>query len=400
MRLKADDREPPSQRAASSTSRSQVGRPSYRNLLYRFQPHKLVTEEYLMAHSQLFPSTSDVLLARDGGTNPPPEVVATWPAPNLVNPEERGWGAPIILMVLLLLTLLVFIARIRARVMVRNAGIDDILMSVAILPVIGLTISTILGIRVYGFQRHVWDQTPATKIDYSNITMAIELSYMVGSTLVKVSILFLYRRLTGSLTNKENNCQDEGIVLISATAVSTVQDLIISFLPLFLIRNLQMPKRQKLAMGGIFGLGLITTVCGIMRTYYLVFVYHYTYDVTWYGYYGWTWTAIEADLGVICASVPALRVYFRHRLGSTAAHTSNSRSNNQNGPKTLSNQGYGSRSAKSNKNADVEANGDHMSLQSIVIKRDLSSSIRERDDASQKSDSSTRNLTTIIHGPL
>lgn len=269
---------------------------------------------------------------------------------------------------------------------------------------------------------------------------------MIGATLIKVSILFLYRRLAGSLTNKfvyavwtcmafciasfvaffvavfftcspadqDNNCEDEGVVLVAATVVSTVQDMIISFLPLFLIYNLQMPRRQKLALGGIFGLGLFTTICGIMRTYYLIFVYYCklphqirheiltkadTYDVTWYGYYGWIWTTIESNLGVICASVPALRVYFRHRLDSTDAHTSNSRSKNQNGSTKPKNQGYGPCSDMSINKADVEANRDHMVLQSIVVQRDLSSSIEERDDISQRSDSSTRHLTTIIHGP-
>lgn len=98
-----------------------------------------------MAHSRLFSSASDVLLPRGGGINPPPEVIATWPAPNYVNPEERGWGAPIVLSIFLLLTLVIYIARIRARFVVNSPGIDDVLMSVAMLPVIGVTISTILG---------------------------------------------------------------------------------------------------------------------------------------------------------------------------------------------------------------------------------------------------------------
>ena len=138
------------------------------------------------------------------------------------------------------------------------------------------------------------------------ITTSIELCYMVGTTSIKVSILFLYRRLAGSLTNKfvysvwacmafciasfvafllavlftcspadrNNNCNNEGAILVAATAVSTIQDLIICLLPIFLIQNLQMPKRQKLALIGIFGLGVITSVCGIMRTYYLVIVYY------------------------------------------------------------------------------------------------------------------------------
>ena len=99
-----------------------------------------------MANPLLSSSDSKALLARAGGTHPPPEVIAKWPAPNRVNPEERGWGPPIVLLILLLLTVIVYIARIRARLMVvNNAGIDDILMSIAMLPVIALTVSTILG---------------------------------------------------------------------------------------------------------------------------------------------------------------------------------------------------------------------------------------------------------------
>lgn len=124
-----------------------------------------------------------------------------------------------------------------------------------------------------------------------------------------------------------------------------------------------------------------------------------TYDVTWYAYYGWIWTVIEVDLGVVCASAPALRIFFRHWLESIASRTSNSRSRNQNGPTTPSNHGPQSYSVVSRENNDVEANGDHVALQSIVIERVLSSNIHEPDNASQKSDSSTRKLTTIVHGP-
>lgn len=104
-----------------------------------------------MASSRLFSSASGVLLARGGGINAPPEVKATWPAPNYVNPEERGWGAPIALIVLLFLTILIYIGRIRGRFMVNNLGIDDVLMSVAMLPLIGLTVSTILGKNLFLF---------------------------------------------------------------------------------------------------------------------------------------------------------------------------------------------------------------------------------------------------------
>jgi hypothetical protein len=89
---------------------------------------------------------AEALLPRDGGVHPPPEVLLSWPVPNYVNPEVRGWESSIILIIVLGLTFLVYIGRMWARLVVaKNAGMDDILMSVAMLPVFGLTISAILG---------------------------------------------------------------------------------------------------------------------------------------------------------------------------------------------------------------------------------------------------------------
>lgn len=125
---------------------------------------------------------------------------------------------------------------------------------------------------------------------------------MVCTTLIKISILCFYRRITGSLTNTfvwcvrgsvafcilygvtfifliaftchpangffhifdltwrlqhELKCRNEGAVIVAAAAVSTVQDFIIALLPIFLIRKLQLPKTQKFALCGIFGLSLM-----------------------------------------------------------------------------------------------------------------------------------------------
>jgi hypothetical protein len=86
------------------------------------------------------------LVARHGGLNPPPDVILSWPKANRVNPEERSWAAPIILLILMGITFLVYIARMWARlVLSKNAGLDDVLISLAILPLFGLTISTVLG---------------------------------------------------------------------------------------------------------------------------------------------------------------------------------------------------------------------------------------------------------------
>lgn len=72
----------------------------------------------------------------------------------------------------------------------------------------------------------------------------------------------------------EVHCHNEGAIIVACAAISTIQDLIICMLPIFLIWNLKITRRQRFALCGIFGMGLITSVCGILRTYYAAYVYY------------------------------------------------------------------------------------------------------------------------------
>lgn len=56
-----------------------------------------------------------------------------------------------------------------------------------------------------------------------------------------------------------------------------------------------------------------------MRAYYATYSYYFTYDVTWYAWYGWIWTALEAQLGAMCACAPALKGFFK-RYFSVSSH--------------------------------------------------------------------------------
>lgn len=86
------------------------------------------------------------LFARAGGLYPPPSVISAWPRPNHVNPETRGWGVPIMLTAFLMITFIVYSARMWARLMVaKNAGLDDLLISIAMIFVVGSTVAVILG---------------------------------------------------------------------------------------------------------------------------------------------------------------------------------------------------------------------------------------------------------------
>jgi hypothetical protein len=151
--------------------------------------------------------------------------------------------------------------------------------------------------------------------------VAVELNYLVSATLIKVSILCFYRRITGTLKDafvfstwamiafciissiifsfliiftcnpvvgsfhlfdfawrvkNEVTCLDEGAIIVACAIVGTIQDFFVCLLPVLLVWNLKMSKRQKVALCGIFAVGLITCICGILRTYYATYVYYCT----------------------------------------------------------------------------------------------------------------------------
>lgn len=89
------------------------------------------------------------LFKRGGGIEPPPEIILSWPKPNYINPESHGWAGPIVLIIVIALTVVVFLARLWARqFMSKNAGLDDALIAVAMIPLIGLTIAAVLGMDI------------------------------------------------------------------------------------------------------------------------------------------------------------------------------------------------------------------------------------------------------------
>ena len=98
--------------------------------------------------------------------NPPPEVIASWPAPNYVDPETRGQSLLIVNIILLTLCFVVLGGRLWARFMILRApGLDDLLITIAMvcslrsrncisnhttnllrqIPTIGVTVAVMLG---------------------------------------------------------------------------------------------------------------------------------------------------------------------------------------------------------------------------------------------------------------
>lgn len=92
--------------------------------------------------------------------NPPTQQWLDWPPRNLINPEKQGLSLEIVGITMLALSVICVALRLYVRVgILHNAGRDDWLVLVSLVPAIGMTSSTLLGTR-YGWGMHIYDSDP------------------------------------------------------------------------------------------------------------------------------------------------------------------------------------------------------------------------------------------------
>ncbi|KAJ5730496.1 uncharacterized protein N7483_005004 [Penicillium malachiteum] len=95
--------------------------------------------------------------------------------------------------------------------------------------------------------------------------------------------------------------------------LSTASDVVILLLPVPIIWNLIMPRSQKFAISGVFFLGALAIACGAVRIG-MIFTTNNTEDGTWVNINTVTFTVVEAAMGIICASLPSSAPLFSHIL--------------------------------------------------------------------------------------
>ncbi|KAF2762959.1 hypothetical protein EJ05DRAFT_21782 [Pseudovirgaria hyperparasitica] len=295
-----------------------------------------------------------------GGLHPPLSVIASWPKPNHLNPELRGWLVPAVNIVLFSLALTVASLRLFARFFIlRSAGIDDYLIALNLVPLLGLTIALSIAVKVYHFDRHIWDVPIDEATATRKILFAIEILYVISTGLTKLSVLTFYKRLSDggispTLIRVSQSfiafvgfttafftilpflactpfnaffdqvdprwfythlkpglwkCFDELTHFYANGSISIFQDFVAVGLPLALFHGLQIPRRQKILLGAVFFVGFCVCIIGVLRLVAISHLYTTTYDLTWETQYVWIWTGTEANVAVICACLPCCRVY-------------------------------------------------------------------------------------------
>lgn len=97
----------------------------------------------------------------------------------------------------------------------------------------------------------------------------------------------------------KHHCLNEGNVLFAASVINLFTDFMTTAVPMPLIWRLKLPIRQRLAVMSIFGLGVLVTVAGSVRTAFVWQSMVVGYDRTWLSWPILIAASAEINIGLV-----------------------------------------------------------------------------------------------------
>ncbi|KAK1658941.1 hypothetical protein BDP55DRAFT_504607, partial [Colletotrichum godetiae] len=218
--------------------------------------------------------------------------------------------------------------RLYTRIMVvQNVGIDDWLMPAALVSELRI---------IDGSPRRAGSDIPHRQCLWATIP-----TYNLALLLCKLSIVFSYLRVFKIPTTQKicktmlavlavygawtvfgsifmcvpvqafwgdgtGKCMNRLAFWFSNAALNILSDIIICGIPIPLIKSLQISKKQKIALIMVFAVGGFVCITSMIRLYSLYEISVST-DTSRDGVHIATWSGIEINVAIACASVPALK---------------------------------------------------------------------------------------------
>ncbi|RSL92461.1 hypothetical protein CEP52_013817 [Fusarium oligoseptatum] len=254
-------------------------------------------------------------------------------------------------------------ARLKARA---RLGLDDYCVMAALTFAIGTAILCIISVP-YGGGKHLWVVTLDEFTTLWKMTYAFVLIYATCVSLTKASILLYYRRIFGanwahhvcmglvvsywvSITiawfsgcrpvtyfweqftkpTAKGYCMNTSLFYFINGICAMLIDIAILIVPMPTLYKLQMPLRQKIAVGAILLLGAFVCVASIIRIIAMDKLVKAD-DFTWRMAQVFIWSCCEPFVGIVCACLPTYGPFLRRfwrKIGTSDRYVSGTSSNN------------------------------------------------------------------------
>lgn len=144
-------------------------------------------------------------------------------------------------------------------------------------------------------------------------------SVTLGLVIVAYSLALIFAlvfactpiRAAWDVTITNAHCINRPAVYVVLAVLNIATDVILLILPIPLVWKLQMPIVQKIGVVIVFIIGSATCVTSVVRLILLLGIINDP-DQSWAVAIPAMWVNIEANLIIICCSLPALRLFMRH----------------------------------------------------------------------------------------
>ncbi|KXJ95117.1 major facilitator superfamily domain-containing protein [Microdochium bolleyi] len=328
---------------------------------------------------------------------------------------DRGPSVFVVTTATFVLASVFVIARMVTRTLiVRRFSWDDYAMVAAWLIALGLSVSIIVG-ATKGLGRHDinidvgdWDALRRTEyvfsVLYNPALMATKTSILifylrlskntervlrlaswltlgivnVAGTVLTLLNIFQCRPISAAFDMYEGAAYCIPILteFICAAPVNIVTDLAILALPLPVLTGMRLPLRQKVILILTFALGVFVTVVDVVRIYYLqqavmsitpsvssnpAATFGDQPEFSWNASLSFMWSAVEVNVGIICACIPTLKPLIIRILPAMLVDPDGTRrtpSSSDSKPRTTSDRnGSGDSGQLPNLNADLDKPG-------------------------------------------
>ncbi|KAF3931217.1 hypothetical protein ABW19_dt0208845 [Dactylella cylindrospora] len=280
----------------------------------------------------------------------PLEVMQAWPPPNTTNPESQAWKLLATEIPLISVTVIIVVLRVYAKRKYTKIGLgkEDWLIVFSTL-LTTLMVAVQCWSTLYGWGIHLWDFVgfPEYLIPGRKLAFATEIFFLLNVNLTKLSILTFYFRLfplgvpvylhrliwigiaitsmamIGSLGaaifqcnpiehfwnyDMEGYCYPTFPAHLSTAIINSATDFYCVMVPIGEICGLRRVDRKgKIVVATCFALGAIVCVAGIIRIHFTKLVFHDSFDWSWNSIGLYVSAALESTIGIITASIPALR---------------------------------------------------------------------------------------------
>ncbi|KAL8989292.1 MAG: hypothetical protein Q9177_001789 [Variospora cf. flavescens] len=239
---------------------------------------------------------------------------------------DKGYQLYITALVMVIVAGLVVLGRFAARWAQKSYGWDDY----AILVSLYFYIAQVVYKIVVGFNKisilmlylRIFISKPFRLACYINL--GIVAAFTIGS--VFATILQCIPIKASWNRDVEATCINSASFWIAFAVINILTDAIILFLPMREVLHLQLGRREKIGLLALFSLGALSvtapvhpqliefsadsqhsvTVSSVVRVTAVANSTHNQSDITWNFIPRGIWTLIEANTGIICASLPML----------------------------------------------------------------------------------------------